>query len=121
MFYKIISSINNNIRNKKKIILIKKNKKIINLLKFFIKINLIKFIKLKNNYIYINLNLQPINKNLIKLKNLNKISNIKYIKCKNIEKINKNNKLLIISSNKGVLDNYTALKKKTGGIIISYV
>jgi ribosomal protein S8 len=122
MFNNIVNLINNNIKKNKKIILIKKKKKIINLLKLFIKLNLIKFIKInKYNNILLYLNPLFLKKRTFTLKNLYKSSNIKYIKYINIKYLNKKNELFILSTSKGLMDNYSAYKKKSGGIILMYI
>lgn len=121
MFFKLLNKIKINNIIKKKILITSLNKNELGLLKKLIKLNIIKFVFKKNNKYIIILNFFKKNKLIFNIKNLFKPSNNKILKFKNIKKINNNNKLLIISSNKGIINNYEAEKKKIGGLIISYI
>ncbi len=109
------------LRNKKGFI-IKKTNKNINVLKSFIKIKLIKFIKIENNniFVYINyINNKPIYKNII---NLFKPSNKKYMQLQTLKKINeKYNWIFIMSTNKGIINSVEAVKLGVGGLIIAKI
>src|ERR1700712_710083 len=98
MFFKLINKIKMNNIIKKKILLTNINNNEVLFLKKLIKLNIIKFVFKKNNKYVIILNFFKKNKLIFKIKNLYKLSNYKYLKYKNIKKINKENKLLIISS-----------------------
>ena len=108
--------------NNKKGFVIKKNNLNTNIIKSFIKIGLIKFIKIENKKIivYINyINNKILFKNII---NLWKKNNIKTISYKKLIKINKKyNWIHLISTNKGVLNTYEAIEQKIGGILISQI
>jgi len=121
MFYNILNKIKINNIIKKKILIININKKEINLLKILIKLNIIKYIFKKNNKYILILNFFKKNKLIFNIKNLYKLSNKKFLKNKNIKKINKKNKIIIISTNKGIINNFDADKKKLGGIVIAYL
>ena len=121
MFFKLLNKIKMNTMTKKKILISNVNNNEQFLLKKLIKLNIIKFIFKKNNKYILVLNIFKKNKLIFKIKNLYKPSNYKSLNYKNIKKINKKNKLLIISSNKGVLNNYELEKKKVGGILIAYI
>lgn len=122
MFYNCINLIKISTKHKKKGFIINNSKKNINILKAFIKINIIKFINIKNNKIivYINYkNNKPVFNNII---NIFKSSNKKFISLKNLKKIsNKHNWVFILSTNKGLINNYEALKLKVGGLIIAKI
>lgn len=121
MFFKLINLIKINILNKKNKIILKNLKINKNLLKILIKLNIIKYIILKNNNIIIYLNFFKKNKSIFKLKNTFKKTSLKIIKYKNLKKINKKNNILILSTNKGLITNYDAMKKKIGGLIILHL
>ena len=121
MFFKILNKIKMNNIIKKKILLTNINNNEIFFLKKLIKLNIIKFVFKKNNKYILILNLFKKNKLIFNIKNLYKPSNYRSLKYKNIKKINKKNKLLIISSNKGILNNYELEVKKTGGVLIAYI
>lgn len=109
------------IKNKKGFIIIN-NSKNINILKVFLKLNIIKFIKIKNNYIivYINyVNNKPVFNNI---SNIFKSSNKNFITLKEIIKINqKHNWILIISTNKGIINSIDAIKLNVGGLILAKI
>lgn len=121
MFCNIINIIKINILNKKNKIIIKKNKINNRIIKILIKLNIIKYVIKKNENIIIYLNFFKKNKSIFKLKNMFKKTNVKIIKFKNLIKINKKNNILLLSTNKGLLTNYDAIKKKTGGILILHI
>lgn len=117
MFFKLINKIKLALKYKKKIIRTKLNKKDMNLIKIFVKLNLIKIIKKceHNNYNII-LNNNCLLKNI---KNLYKPSSKYAISYKELKKITTKKKLLIIlSTNKGLITNLESIKKKTSGILI---
>jgi ribosomal protein S8 len=121
MFFKTLNKIKINNIIKKKILLININKNEKPFLKKLIKLNIIKFIfKYNNKYILI-LNFFKKNKLIFNIKNLYKPSNNKVLKYKNINKINKKNKIILLTSNKGVVNNYEAGKKKIGGVLLAYI
>ena len=97
----------------------KKNE--INFVKKLIKLNIIKFVVKKNEEFILVLNFLKKDKIIFNLKNLNTVSNLKTVKLKNIKKINKKNKILILNTNKGIINNFEAEKKKTGGFLIMYI
>ena len=121
MFFETLNKIkiNNNIKKKNLIININNNE--LNFLKKLIKLNIIKYIYKYNNKHLLILNFFKKNKLIFNIKNLYKSSNNKIIKYRNIKIINKKNKILLLTSNKGIINNYEAEKKKTGGIIITYI
>lgn len=122
MFYNCINNLKLSILYNKKGFIVKNNKNNINLLKNLIKINLIKFIKIENSiiYVYINyINNKPIFKFIV---NLFKPGHKIYISLKNLKKISyKNNWILILSTNKGLLNNFDAIQKKTGGLLLAKI
>ena len=107
---------------KKKGFIIKNNKQNLNILKLYIKINIIKFIKIenKNIFVYINyINNKPIFKNIV---NLYKPSHKYSISLKELININNNhNWILILSTNKGLMNNFEAVKKGFSGILIAKI
>jgi ribosomal protein S8 len=120
MFFKIINTIKINYILKKKNLKIKLNKKDIIILKIFIKLNIIKLIKYKNNNVF-DISFQYINNEIIfkNIKNLNKPSKPFIISLKQIIEINKKkNHILYISTNKGLITNFEAEKYKIGGILM---
>jgi ribosomal protein S8 len=119
MFYKIINTIKINYILKKKNLKIKLNKKDLQILKIFLKLNIIKLIK-KNNNVF-NISFQYINNDVVfnNIKNLNKPSKPVIVNLKQILEINKKkNHILFLSTNKGLINNFEAEKYKIGGIII---
>lgn len=117
MFYKLINNIKISIIYKKKLIRLNLNKKELILIKILIKLNIIKFIKhYKNNKFDIIINQ---NNNFKNIKNLFKPGQKISISKNELQKItSKNNLILILSTNKGILTNFEALKKKTSGFLI---
>lgn len=119
MFFNTINLIKNNYNLKKKNIKIKLNLKEKQILKIFLKLNIVKLVK-KNKSIY-NIYFNYINNELIfkNIKNIYKPSKPLFINLKQILKINKkNNFIFYISTNKGLINNFEAEKYKTGGILI---
>jgi len=117
MFYKIINKIKLHLQLKNKFFkttLIKSDFQILNI---FLKLNIIKSVKLYNEKVYIiYLNNESSFKNFL---NLHKPSKPVKINLKNLIKINrKNSNLFLISTNKGVINNLEAEKCKIGGFII---
>lgn len=110
------------ILKKKRGFTIVNNKININILKSFLKINIIKFVKIdsKRIFVYINyINDKPIYNNII---NMFKASNKKFINLNTIKKINKkHNWILIISTSKGILNSFEAINLKVGGIMLAKI
>lgn len=106
----------------KKGFLIKNNNTNLNILKAFLNINIIKFIKIYNNklLVYVNYkNNKPIFNNII---NVFKPSYKKYINLDSLIYLSKKyNWIFIISTNRGILNNFEAINLKTGGLIISVI
>lgn len=116
MFYKIINLIKINLILKNKIIRVKLYKNDFVIINIFIKMNIIKSVKKIKNFYLINLNLSSMFENII---NLYKPSQIKIISLKELKKINKKrSNIFYISTNKGLINNFEAEKKKTGGILV---
>lgn len=117
MFYKLINNIKIAIIYKKKLIRLNLNKKELILVKILIKLNIIKFIKIyKNGKFDIIINQ---NNNFKNIKNLFKPGQKISISKNELQKITlKNNLILVLSTNKGILTNFEALKKKTSGFLI---
>ena len=122
MFYKCINITKVCIKHKKKGFIINNNNNNIKILKSLLKINIIKFMVIKNNKIIAHINYHnnaPIFNNII---NLFKPSNKKYISLKNLKKITeKHNWILILSTNKGLINSYEALRLKIGGLVIAKI
>ena len=122
MFYKCTNSLKLAIIYNKKGFIIQNNKNNINFFKSFIKLGIIKFIKIEKIYIkvYINyINNKPIFKNIT---NLYKPGRKMYVSLKNLKKINdKHNWIIILSTNQGIMNNFEAVKKKIGGVIIAKI
>lgn len=119
MFYKIINTIKINYILKKKNLKIKLNKKDLQILKIFLKLNIIKLVKQNKNIF--NISFQYINNDTVfnNIKNLNKPSKPVIINLKQIQEINKKkNYILFLSTDKGLINNFEAEKYKIGGIII---
>lgn len=108
------------IKNNKKGFIILNNKKNLNILRELIKINLIKYVVIKNEYVigYINyLNNKPVFNNIV---NFYKTSNKKFIKIKDLKKINKKyGWMFLLSTNKGILNSVDAITLNIGGLIIA--
>lgn len=117
MFYKIINLIKINLILKNSIIKTKLLNSDFKILNIFIKLNIIKHVKLiKKNEFLITLNNNTGFKNF---KNLYKPSNPIKIKLRNIINNNKNNKnIYYISTPKGVINNIEAENSRTGGFLI---
>ena len=117
MFYKTINIIKLNLNLKNKIFKTKFYKNEFEILNIFIKLNIIKNIKLyKNNEYFVCLNINNPFKNI---KNLYKSSNINTITLKNLKIINKiHNRLFYLSTTKGIINNFEAEKNKIGGVLI---
>lgn len=119
MFHKLINVIKVNYLLKKKNIKILINKKDLKILKIFIKLNLISSIKINHNtynVIFHYIDNEPTFKNI---KNLFKTSNMIYLNLNQIKKINKkNNSIIILSTNKGLITNFEAEQYKIGGIVV---
>lgn len=122
MFYKCINGLKLSILYNKKGFIISNNKNNLNLLKTLLKINLIKFLKIEEKKIIVYINYidnKPVFKNIT---NLFKPGHKIFISLKNLKKISeKKNWILILSTNKGIINNFEALEKKTGGMLISKI
>ena len=116
MKHELINLIKLNLIYKKKIIKYKHNKKDTNIIKIFIILNIIKYIKKTDNNTYIYLN------NFYKhnlLTNLYKPSRSIFLKNIIIKKLTFKKKwIFLLSTNKGIMTNFEATKKKLGGILI---
>jgi len=116
MDFNLINLIKLNLIYKKKIIKYKFYKKNINIIKILINLNIIKYVKKNNTNIFIYLN------NFYKKNYLNsfyKPSNSIFLKIKIIKKITLKKKwIFLISTNKGILTNFEAIKKNIGGLLI---
>ena len=122
MFSNCVNLIKISIKHRKKGFIIHKNKKNLEILKNFLKINIINFVKIKDNKIIVFIkyyNNKPTFKNII---NIIKPSNKKFISLKDIKKINnKYNWVLIISTNKGIINNYEAANLNVGGLVLAKI
>lgn len=122
MFYKCVNAVKITILYNKKGFIIQNNKKNLDILKLFLKLRIIKFLKINGNKInaYINyIENKPIFKNIV---NLYKPGHKYHISLKNLIKINNNhNWILIISTNKGIMNNFEAEEKKLGGLVLAKI
>lgn len=122
MFYKCINLIKLTILHNKEGFIIVNNKKNIEVLKIFIKLNIIKFIKIdgKRIIVWINyINGKPIFKNIV---NLYKPGHIYTISLKNLKKVSYNhNWILILSTNKGLMNNFEALRNNVSGVLVAKI
>lgn len=116
MDYKLINLIKLNLIYKKKVLKYKIKKSNINIIKILITLNIIKYVKKENKHVYIYIN------NFIKhnfLKNLYKPSKKMFLKNEIIKKLTIKKKwIFLVSTNKGVLTNFEAVKKNLGGIML---
>jgi len=116
MDFKLINLIKLNLIYKKKILKYNFKKKNTNIIKILISLNIIKYIKKNNNFIYIYLN------NFIKynfIKNLYKPSKKIFLKKEIIKKLTLKKKwIFLLSTNKGVITNFEAIKKNLGGVML---
>lgn len=116
MDYKLINLIKLNLIYKKKILKYKIKKSNINIIKILITLNIIKYVKKENKHVYIYIN------NFIKhnfLKNLYKPSKKMFLKNEIIKKLTIKKKwIFLVSTNKGILTNFEAVKKNLGGIML---
>lgn len=114
-----INLIKLSIKNNKKGFIIYKNNKNLNVLKAFIKINIINYIQIKKNYIIVFINYvneKPVYNNIV---NVFRPSNKMFITIKEIKKINiKHNWIFLISTNRGIINNNEALKLNVGGLLL---
>ena len=119
MFYKIINLIKINYILKRKKLKTKLNLKDFKILKIFIKLNIIRFVKkhkgefiiyfkhYKNEIIFNN------------IKNIYKPSKPHFMTFSQIKKINKkNNNIFFLSTNKGLITNFEAENYKIGGVLV---
>lgn len=122
MFFKCINSLKIAILYNKKGFIIVNNRNNLKILKIFLKLKIIKFLKILDNKIYVYINYikdKPIFCNIV---NLFKPGHKYFISLKDIKKINYNhNWLIIISTNKGLMNNYEAEEKKLGGLAIAKI
>jgi len=120
MFHKIINLIKNNYNLKNDHVKINKlNKNDFKIIKIFLKLNIIKIVKNKNNNFV--LYFKYLNKNTIfgNVKNFYKPSKPCFLNLKEIKKINKKkNNIFILSTNKGLITNFEAEQNNVGGILI---
>lgn len=125
MFFEIINLIKVGYKHNllfQKIILKKNDLKII---KILIELGILKkIIKIKKNefflyYNYIN-NLNQ--KSFYNIKNMYKPSHKKFIKLKELKKLTFTKKfILILSTNKGLMTNFNAIKYKKGGLLVAKI
>lgn len=116
MDFNLINLIKINLIYKKKIIKYKYIKKNTNFIKTLINLNIIKYVKKKNKIIFIYIN-NFYNKNYIK--NYIKPSRSLFLKNIIIKKLTLKKKwIFLVSTNKGIITNFEALKKKVGGLLI---
>jgi ribosomal protein S8 len=112
----LINLIKLNLIYKKKIIKYRYYKKNINIIKILINLNIIKYIKRNNKIIYLYIN------NFYKhnyINNFYKPSRSIFLKNSIIKKLTLKKKwIFLLSTNKGVITNFEAVKKKIGGILI---
>ena len=112
----LINLIKLNLTYKKKIIKYTYYKKNIHIIKALISLNIIKYIKKQNKTLYIYIN------NLYKknyINNFYKPSRSIFLKTSIIKKLTLKNKwIFLLSTNKGIITNFEAIKKKTGGILL---
>lgn len=110
------------ILHKKKGFIIKNNSTNIKILTPYLKINVIKFIKIEDKRITVCLNYvnnKPVFNNIV---NLHKSSNKKLISLKTLKKINnKHNWIFLISTDKGILNSYEAVKNNRGGLLLAKI
>jgi len=124
MFYNCVNLLKLSIILKKKGFFINNNKKNLELLKVFLKINIIKYVKIekygKKLFVCINyINNKPVFKNIV---NLYKPSRKYNISLKTLECVSKNhNWIIILSTNKGIINNFEAVKYKTGGVVLAKI
>lgn len=122
MYYKCVNGLKLSILYNKKGFVIEKNKKNLDLLKLLLKLNILKYIKIEDKcvFAYINyINNKPVFNNIT---NLFKPSHRFYISLKNLKKVSyKHNWILILSTSQGVLNNFEAIEKGVGGVLISKI
>lgn len=112
----LINLIKLNLIYKKKVIKYKYYKKNINIIKMLIILNIIKYVKKQNNILYIYIN-NFYKKNYIN--NFYKPSRSIFLKNSVIKKLTLKKKwIFLLSTNKGIITNFDAIKKKTGGVLI---
>lgn len=122
MFSNCINIIKLTLKHNKKGFIINNNKNNLNVIKAFIKINVIKFIIIKNNKIIVYLNYHNDKPVFYNITNLYKSSNKKFISLKNLKKLSlKYNWIFLISSSKGLINNYEAINLNVGGLIIAKI
>lgn len=121
---KCINIIKTTIKSNKKGFILQNNKSNLRILTAFLKIGVIKFIKKntknKNLLVYINyFDNKPIFTNII---NMFKPSNKKFINLKNLKNLSYNKKyIIILSTSKGILNNYEAINANVGGLVIAEI
>lgn len=110
------------IKNNKKGFIIIKNNKTMSIIKQFLKLNIIKFIVLKDNRIFVFLNYKEDKLAFKNILNMYKPSRKLYINLKNLKYINKkHNWLFILSTSKGILNSLEAINLNVGGLIIAKI
>lgn len=122
MVWKILNNIKSGYHHNRRSSKINISKKDFNIIKIFINLNIIKKIVLIEKEVYlIEYNYVDNKKNFL-IKNIYKPSNKKIIKLKEIKKtFYRKNNILILSTSNGILTTNEAIKKKTGGVILSKV
>jgi len=116
MDHKLINLIKLNLIYKKKKFKYKTNKKNTNLIKLLILLNIVKYIKKNNKFTYFYVN------NFYKtnfIKNLYTPSKKIFLKNEIIKKLTIKKKwIFLVSTNKGLLTNFEAIKKNLGGVLL---
>lgn len=120
--WKIFNDIKSGYHHNKKYIKITIFKKDLNIIKIFIKLNIVKKIyKYNVNKYIVEFNYEN-NKKIFLIQNIFKPSQKKTIKLKTLKNtFHKKNNLLILSTNKGVITSYEAVKYKIGGLLLSKI
>ena len=120
MFHKTINLIKNNYNLRNSFVKINKlNKNDFIILKIFIKLNIIKHVKIEQNKFYLYFKYIDDKIVLGNIKNFHKPSKPSFLSLKEIIKINKKkNNIFMVSTNKGLMSNFEAEKNKIGGLLI---
>lgn len=119
MFYKLINAVKFNALIREKNFFVDNNKNNLKFIELLIKLNIIKYIKIKNRLIFIEINKNIIFKNI---KNMYKPSKLVYIDQKNIKKITyKKGGIFILSTDKGLMTNLESINRNVGGVLLAYL
>lgn len=122
MFYKCINSLKISMMYNKKGFITQNNKNNLIILKIFLKLKMVKFLKVDGKKITVYLNYienKPVFRNIV---NMFKPGHKYYISLKNLKRVNDNhNWILILSTSQGVMNSYEAVEKKLGGLVIAKI